>query len=449
MNAGQRLAAYGRHGDNNLVHVSDRELRGIETLTGRRFTKNPATGLPEAFSFADLIPIAAGIGATVLTGGNPLAGAAAAGATRTGVSAAQGKDAGSALMDGVIAGATGYATAGLMEGVGALGVPADQIASGPAAAGINTSTTPLSAFGTGATKAAENVAFAGPSIDVGTAGQAATGGSPAAAAAGKLAPTPPYGPQLPLESPIPSEPGGGLFKSAAEAYRGAGFSDRMGMISDALQNRPTEALGQLASGRGLIAAGGTYAQLSGMFDPVRPPEAEPTQERPENFPAPRQVRMPGPDYRPGVDPEFRYFAEGGLASLPQANNPDSARNLVNEAAAALLGEHPKPQRAIDRFVQMFGEGALDALQDRLAGGRVRGSGGGLDDLVPGDIEGRQRVRLADGEFVVPADVVSGLGDGSTDHGVRKLHEMMDRVRRQRTGKTEQPGHVDDDEVLPA
>lgn len=440
MNAGQRLAAYGRHGDNNLVHVSDRELRGIETLTGRRFTKNPATGLPEAFSFADLIPVAAGIGATVLSGGNPLVGAAAAGATRTGVSAAQGKDAGSALMDGVIAGATGYATAGLMEGVGALGVPADQIAAAPAGQ-INATSIPLAS---GAGDAAKATAFSGPSVDV---TPASLGGSASKAAAV-------YGPQLPgssvpFESPIPSEPGGGLFKSAAEAYRGAGFGERMGMIGNALQNRPTDALGQLASGRGLIAAGGTYAQISGMLDPVRPPEAEPTQERPENFPAPRQVRMPGPGYRPGVDPEFRYFAEGGLASLPQANNPDSARNLVNEAAAALLGEHPKPQRAIDRFVQMFGEGALDALQDRLAGGRVRGSGGGLDDLVPGDIEGRQRVRLADGEFVVPADVVSGLGDGSTDHGVRKLHEMMDRVRRQRTGKTEQPGHVDDDEVLPA
>ena len=62
----------------------------------------------------------------------------------------------------------------------------------------------------------------------------------------------------------------------------------------------------------------------------------------------------------------------------------------------------------------------------------------MDDLVPGTIEGRQKVRLADGEFVIPADVVSGLGDGSTDQGVRKLHGLMRDVRKERTGKTSQP-----------
>jgi hypothetical protein len=62
----------------------------------------------------------------------------------------------------------------------------------------------------------------------------------------------------------------------------------------------------------------------------------------------------------------------------------------------------------------------------------------MDDLVPGTIEGRQKVRLADGEFVLPADIVSGIGDGSTDQGVRRLHEMMNKVRKERTGKTAQP-----------
>lgn len=413
--AARQLTRHGRHGDNNLVHVSNRELQGIEQLTGRRFTRNPDTGLPEAFNFADLIPVAAGIGATVLTGGNPLAGAAAAGATRTGVSAAQGKDFSGALMDGVIAGATGYATAGLMEGIGALGVQPSDVASATAQAGQQAAA--QSAQG------AAGMAASAPAADPGFMGQAIQ--SPTAAA-----------------STVPN-------LTPAQVFQAAPANEKFGFMANALQERPMDALGQFATGRGLIAGGGTAMQLSGMMSPTPMPGEPEYQGRPENFPAPRNLRMPGPGYRPGVDPEFRYFAEGGLASLPQANNPDSARNLVNEAAAALLGEHPQPQRAIDRFVQMFGEGALEALQDRLTGGRVRGAGGGLDDLVPGDIEGRQRVRLADGEFVVPADVVSGLGDGSTDQGARKLHEMMDRVRRERTGKTEQPGHVDDDEVLPA
>jgi len=114
---------------------------------------------------------------------------------------------------------------------------------------------------------------------------------------------------------------------------------------------------------------------------------------------------------------------------------------MNEAKAALLGEHPRPSEALGRFRNMFGEDALDVLRDKVTGGRVRGAGGGMDDLVPGTIEGRQQVRLADSEFVIPADVVSGLGDGSTDQGVRRLHEMMRKVRKERTGKTTQPKSI--------
>jgi hypothetical protein len=116
-------------------------------------------------------------------------------------------------------------------------------------------------------------------------------------------------------------------------------------------------------------------------------------------------------------------------------------NLMNEAKAAILGEHPRPREALERFRESFGDDALALLRDRLTGGRVRGAGSGMDDLVPGTIEGRQKVRLADGEFVVPADVVSGLGDGSTEHGVRRLHGMMDKVRQDRTGKKAQPKSI--------
>jgi hypothetical protein len=130
------------------------------------------------------------------------------------------------------------------------------------------------------------------------------------------------------------------------------------------------------------------------------------------------------------------MAKGGLSSLRKEDGVTA--NVMNEAKAALLGEHPRPSEALGRFRNMFGEDALDVLRDKVTGGRVRGAGGGMDDLVPGTIEGRQQVRLADGEFVVPADVVSGLGDGSTDQGVRRLHEMMKNVRQQRTGKAAQP-----------
>ena len=56
--------------------------------------------------------------------------------------------------------------------------------------------------------------------------------------------------------------------------------------------------------------------------------------------------------------------------------------------------------------------------------------------------------LANDEFVVPADVVSGLGDGSSDAGHKKLYDMINRVRQARTGTDQQPGPVNDRKVMP-
>lgn len=144
----------------------------------------------------------------------------------------------------------------------------------------------------------------------------------------------------------------------------------------------------------------------------------------------------------------KRHAKCGIASLGSAHHGTTA-NIVHEAKAAMLGEHPHPKQALQRFRETFGDSALRALSESFAeGGRIRGAGGGLDDLVPGTIEGRQKVRLADGEFVVSSDVVSALGDGSTDQGVRKLQEMMNRVRRDKTGKVKQPGPISH-KALPA
>jgi hypothetical protein len=211
-------------------------------------------------------------------------------------------------------------------------------------------------------------------------------------------------------------------------------------------NNPGAAISKIGSNitnrplYGAIAAGGTLMQANDMFGaaPGMPGETPYDPNRfPEQFPLnPRSWNAPSSNYRPGTSPEYRYFAEGGLASLRQDGGYTS--NLMNEAKAALLGEHPRPREAIERFREVFGDEALSLLRDRTSGGRVRGAGGGMDDLVPGSIEGRQKVRLADGEFVIPSDVVSGLGDGSTDQGVRRLHGMMDQVRQKRTGKKAQP-----------
>jgi hypothetical protein len=87
------------------------------------------------------------------------------------------------------------------------------------------------------------------------------------------------------------------------------------------------------------------------------------------------------------------------------------------------------------------QGGISNLGDYSDGGRLlRGPGDGISDSIPAMIGKKQPARLADGEFVVPARIVSELGNGSTEAGARKLYAMMDRVQKAR-GKTVGKGKV--------
>lgn len=79
---------------------------------------------------------------------------------------------------------------------------------------------------------------------------------------------------------------------------------------------------------------------------------------------------------------------------------------------------------------------------------LRGPGDGMSDNIPATIADRQPARLADGEFVVPADVVSHLGNGSTEAGAKKLHEMMNSVRKARTGNPKQGKKINPNKFMP-
>jgi hypothetical protein len=437
-NVANGLARYGRNGDNNLVHVSDKELAGIEQLTGRRFTTNPHTGLPEAFNFASLLPIAAGVAGTAL--GGPLGGAAAAGLTGAALGAAQGDSTERALTKGLIAGATTYAGGQLLSGVGEAATQAATSAATEgatqAATQVGTEAATQAATQAGTEAAAQTAAASGPIYPDFTPGElVAAGGTPS--------PTPAAGISGQLQ---PSN--GGQLDFRAVGSDGKPITPFMDRAANAFNN-PEAALSQIGSNikanpiSAAITAGGTYAMATDPFAPVKMPGETPydPSKYPERFPSqPRKWNAPSSDYRPGTSPEYRYFAKGGLADLRQGDQETTA-NLMNEAKAALLGEHPKPQEAIARFRSAMGDDAFMALKDRITGGRIRGAGGGLDDLVPGSIEGRQKVRLADGEFILPSDVVSAIGDGSTDAGARRLHEMMDGIRKQKTGSTKQPGRL--------
>jgi hypothetical protein len=128
---------------------------------------------------------------------------------------------------------------------------------------------------------------------------------------------------------------------------------------------------------------------------------------------------------------------------------DPMQRMPNGGLAALQSMrdgYGSSQTMDGNIPQMAGGGSLGGYSD---GGRMlRGPGDGMSDSIPATINKRQPARLADGEFVVPADVVSHLGNGSTDAGAKKLYAMMDKVRVARTGKKKQAPAVKSNKYLP-
>lgn len=97
-------------------------------------------------------------------------------------------------------------------------------------------------------------------------------------------------------------------------------------------------------------------------------------------------------------------------------------------------------------------GGSPMIAKYAGGGQPRflsGGGDGMSDSIPATIEGKQEARLADGEFVIPADVVSHLGNGSSKAGAKRLYSMMDKVRQARTGTTKQGKEINAMKYLPA
>jgi hypothetical protein len=137
--------------------------------------------------------------------------------------------------------------------------------------------------------------------------------------------------------------------------------------------------------------------------------------------------------------------EGGETEM----NQQAAMRLIEQVSMALLGRlsEEESEAVINRFIDEFGSEAFQMLRSQVLEsvvpnsqkeGVIEGAGKGMDDQVQGMIGDSQPVAVSPGEFIVPADVVSGIGDGDTNSGVKELEGMMDRVRQERTGTTKQP-----------
>ena len=163
-------------------------------------------------------------------------------------------------------------------------------------------------------------------------------------------------------------------------------------------------------------------------------------------------------------PEMQGMQEGGMAEVMAPNVEDSKelQTIIIRAARALQGATENPEKDIQVFVEKFGMQALNDLRQRVASGElsfgrdggvrgmISGEGDGMSDSIEaeivesaGDPSGSGRpLQVANNEYVVAADVVSDIGNGSSEAGAEKLDRLMKDVRLARHGTTEQPDEKD-------
>jgi len=182
---------------------------------------------------------------------------------------------------------------------------------------------------------------------------------------------------------------------------------------------------------------------------------------------PDVVRPPSPVYRAQyagggpVELMSNQATTGANTMYPMANMTTSAfatpyqdprsTNMMSSMAPSgggtvnMMSGEPNMQGT-----RLASGGGISSLGSYSDGGRMlKGPGDGMSDSIPAKIGNKQEARLADGEFVVPADVVSHLGNGSTDAGAKQLYSMMDKVRQARTGRKSQGRQIRPHKYMPA
>jgi hypothetical protein len=437
---------------------------------GGSLTINPETGLLEAGFLMKILPIVAAGALTYFTAGAaaPLLEASLAGTAAAGMGGALAGAGAGALVGGTSAAIQG-GDVGKAAVLGGLG--------GAISGGMGAYDSVYSGVNAGAQLPGAAVTPNGMPVPVDSGAGAGVSGygeanaltNPASAPTASGAPAPSGAPGS------PGAPGGPPTKEFNEMYR-AGV--------------PTPSTGDDKAK--LEAAKSYYSTMSTpgkMFTQALPGIGAAMGEKPNTLPglAPfKSSSTLSPDFEgytpPQPEPHYqaqytRYAADGGLMALAGGENPRKKKQRAALTADRTMAAMPADQAGLAMLnnarygANMTGASPLQAGVTSLGdlpspvgaagggladlggysdGGRLlKGPGDGMSDNIPAQIGRKQPARLADGEFVVPADVVSHLGNGSTDAGARRLYAMMDRARQARTGKKKQAPAVNTQRMMPA
>jgi hypothetical protein len=456
----QHLQSYGRGEDTVLIHMTPREVSGLQELAmahGGSLTINPHTGLPEAGFLSSILPMVLGGLLSFIPGVGPLA---AAGIMAAGTTAVTGD-----LKQGLLAGLGAFGGASLAPGLaGAVGLGAAGSAGGAAAGAAGAA----SGLGTSAATGTGAGLLAGGNAAAATAGQTALMAGQQAIAA-----------PLTLGSGALSGIGGGALSGAANSLTAAaGASGAASAAAPILSSAAAPAASGLAS----IAPTAALQTQPGFLTQFANNAAQAA--KPLGIPRAAAVGLAGmgvanpflqnyPSGMPtGDDGKHKWNYEGPYQAMPRATNfkgPQAAGAPMDTSehtyfdntnpypgfVAPSSGNSTYMQDLIDshkgyaeggvvlkdggfvvdaRTVSELGNGSSGAGQELLAkygGQAIKGGGDGVSDSVPASIGGKQPARVARDEVKFDPKAVARIGKGDSKRGAQKLYAMMAKAHSDR------------------
>lgn len=463
----QQLANKGRYGDSMLVHMNPEEVAGMQYLGnkyGTKMTVNPSTGLPEAFNFNRLLPMIVGAALAPYTGGTSAA------LIVGGVETARTGN----IMKGLQAGLGAFGGANIATSLGTMGaeqaaaqaLPATDVAASstgaiPTAPGIVPTTTPSASVVPGSSTdvlrsaASQNLSSVPPpSAPFDYAGVGYNTG-----AAGAMAP-PPTGPfeyanvgfNTGVPDAMPPPPAPAATPGAATSTRVSSVPGAGGTTYGAPGFRPTYSqigagVERLGTTEGLSAAGSKI-----MADPMSAIKTAGSlalgmQEEQKPY------EKPGIDHSkyPKAEPYKRRYVE----------NPDPLRdrefsyfqpNALYVAKGGPTGLEDGGFVLRASTVNGVGNGSSEAglkyLQQKLGAVPIKGAGDGMSDSIPTTIAGSRKALVSNEEAYVPRNIVSRIGNGDINKGAAELDKFMKRVDKAKTGKPKPPKQINPDKYLP-
>jgi len=147
----------------------------------------------------------------------------------------------------------------------------------------------------------------------------------------------------------------------------------------------------------------------------------------------------------------QMYASGGIAGQQDMYKSLISKGYTPQQAQAILAQQSQAGRS--RKSPTTKKTEEEGLMGLARGGNLsprylKGSSDGMADQVPAKIGAKQPAALSHGEFVIPADVVSHLGNGNSEAGAKVLYSMMDKIRRARTGNSKQGKQINPNKFLP-